>query len=118
MDVDSDEWRLELEVPEHRMGHLLTAITQSEDHELPVEYFLRTNVDTTYEAKVTEVATRTSESQEEGTVVEVYAQIDPDTLPSRRIGAEVQAKIDCGDRSLFYVLFGDVVEFFQRHLWL
>jgi hypothetical protein len=112
------DWRLELEVPEYRMGHLLTALNKSESHTLPAEYFLRTNVDETHDATVTTLATRTNESEEEGTVVEVYADIDPDTLPSRRIGAEVQAKIDCGDRSLFYVLFGDVVEFFQRHLWL
>jgi hypothetical protein len=118
MNVESDHWQLELQVPEYRMGHLLSALAEAEDHTLPVEYFLRTNVETTYEANVTRVATRTSESAEEGTVVEVFADIPPQALPSRRIGAEVQAKIDCGQRSLFYVLFGDVVEFFQRHLWL
>ena len=35
-----------------------------------------------------------------------------------RIGAEVTAKIHCGQRSLGYVLFGDVVEFVQRYFWL
>ena len=39
-------------------------------------------------------------------------------LPNRRIGADVRAKINCGKRSLGYVLFGDVVEFVQKHLWL
>lgn len=118
MNVDSDRWRLELQVPEHRMGHLLSALAASETGTLPVEYFLRTNVDTTYDATVTMVATRTTESEDEGTIVDVHAAIDPQTLPSRRIGAEVQAKIDCGDSSLFYVLFGDVVEFVQRHIWI
>jgi multidrug efflux pump subunit AcrA (membrane-fusion protein) len=115
---DTGRWRLELEVPDDRMWHLLAAMQQSEDHTLPIEYVLATNVETSYEATLTTVATRTNESEEEGLVVEVFAKIEPDSLPSPRIGAEVQAKINCGPKSLFYVLFGDVVEFFQRHLWL
>jgi hypothetical protein len=56
-------------------------------------------------------------SEEQGTIVEVFAGIDPDELPQRRIGAEVTAKINCGRRSLGYALFGDVIEFLQRKLW-
>lgn len=115
---DQGDWRLELEVPEYRMGHLLKALNRSEDGTLPVEYVLATAVETSYEAKVTEIATRSNQSEEEGTIVEVFADIDPETLPSRRIGAEVEAKINCGKRSLGYVLFGDVIEFVQRHFWL
>ena len=115
---DEGEWRLELEVPEYRMGHLLNASGESNNGSLPVEYFLATNVEKTYLAEMSRVATRTVESEEEGTVVEVHAELDEATLPSRRIGAEVTAKINCGQRSLFYVLFGDVVEFFQRTIWL
>jgi hypothetical protein len=29
----------------------------------------------------------------------------------------VTAKINCGKKSLGYVLFGDVIEFLQRKLW-
>jgi multidrug efflux pump subunit AcrA (membrane-fusion protein) len=115
---DTGDWRLELEVPEYRMGHILKALTESKAGTLPVEYVLATAVETSYEADLTTIATRSNQSEEEGTVVEVYADIDPETLPSRRIGAEVEAKIDCGKRSLGYVLFGDVIEFVQRHLWL
>ncbi|MBX3437355.1 MAG: HlyD family efflux transporter periplasmic adaptor subunit [Planctomycetaceae bacterium] len=115
---DTGEWRLELEVPEYRMGHLLKALAASENGTLPVEYVLATAVETSYHAEVAEIATRTGESEGEGTIVEVFADIDPNTLPSRRIGAEVEAKINCGKRSLGYVLFGDVVEFVQRHFWL
>ncbi|MGE0379069.1 MAG: efflux RND transporter periplasmic adaptor subunit, partial [Planctomycetaceae bacterium] len=115
---DTGDWRLELEVPEYRMGHLLKALAGSEKGTLPVEYVLATAVETSYEADVTMIATRTNESEEEGTIVEVFADINPDTLPSRRIGAEVEAKINCGKRSLGYVLFGDVIEFVQRHFWL
>jgi len=116
---ESREWRLELEVPEHRMGHLLRAMKLSGDQTLPLEYVPATAVEKTLTGKVraSEIATRANQSQDEGAIVEVYAEINEDDIPGRRIGAEVTAKVDCGKRSLFYVLFGDVVEFVQRHVW-
>jgi multidrug efflux pump subunit AcrA (membrane-fusion protein) len=116
---ESGEWRLELEVPEHRMGHLLAAIHDAPNRTLRAEYVLATAVEQTFvgEVRESEIATRSNQSREEGAIVEVHAGIDARELPGRRIGAEVTAKIDCGERSLFYVLFGDVVEFVQRHVW-
>ena len=64
-----------------------------------------------------EIGSRSNESQEEGTVVEAFVDIDPNDLPGRRIGADVTAKIHCGRKSLGYVLFGDVLEFIQRKVW-
>lgn len=115
---ESRDWRLELDVPEHRMGHLLRAMKKSSDQTLPLEYVPATAVETTLKGKLlaADIATRSNQSQDEGAIVEVYAEINQDDAP-RRIGAEVTAKIDCGQRSLFYVLFGDVVEFVQRHVW-
>ncbi len=114
---DTGPWRLELEVSEYRMGHLLTALEQSTDGTLPVEYVPATAVEKTYAATLTEVASRSNHSQEAGTIVEAYARLNPDDLPHRRIGAEVTAKIECGQKSLGYVLFGDLVEFLRRKLW-
>jgi hypothetical protein len=114
---DQGEWRLELEVPEHRLGHVLKALEESEERTLPAEYVLATEVQTTYHADVREVATRANSSAE-GTIVEVYADLPDDAGPAHpRIGAEVTAKIHCGERSLGYVLFGDVIEFVQRPVW-
>jgi hypothetical protein len=112
------EWRLELEIPEYRMGHLLRQLNSSPERTLPVDYVLATAVETSHQGTLTEVATRSNESSEEGTILEAYVQIDPRDLPYQNIGAEVIAKIHCGKKSLFYVLFGDVVEFVQRYLWL
>lgn len=114
---DTGPWRLELEVSEYRMGHLLSALDQSADGTLPVEYVPATSVEKTYAATLTEVASRSNHSQEAGTIVEAYARLNPDDLPHRRIGAEVTAKIECGRKSLGYVLFGDLVEFLRRKLW-
>jgi len=115
---ETGPWRLELTVEEKRMGHILRAQQQLDKQDLDVEYYLATNVETTYDGHLERMATRTNASAEAGSIVEVYASIDADTLPNRRIGAEVRAKINCGIKSLGYVLFGDVVEFFQRYFWL
>lgn len=112
------EWRLELEVPEHRMGHLLEERARSADGRLLVEYVLATSVERSYQGWLTEIGTRSNQSQAEGTSVEAFVEIAKEDLPHRSIGAEVIAKIHCGKKSLFYVLFGDVVEFIQRYFWL
>jgi len=56
---------------------------------------------------------------EEGNSVLVRVAVNKNDLTEtdRKPGVGVTAKIDCGQRSLFYVLFGDVVEFVQRHVW-
>jgi len=110
-------WRLELEIPEYRLGHVLRALDQVPARTLDVDYVLATAVETSLQGRLDEIATRSNESQSEGTIVEAFVQINPRELPHQTIGAEVIAKVHCGKKSLFYVLFGDVIEFLQRHLW-
>jgi hypothetical protein len=50
-------------------------------------------------------------------VVDVFVAADAAEIGPLRIGADAVARIDCGNRSLGYVLFGDAVEFIQRRLW-
>lgn len=116
---DAGPWRLELEVPDDRMGHVLRAAAESDSGDLSVEYVPATAVELTLPATIRResIATRSNQSADSGTVVEAFADIDPNDLPQRHIGADVTARIDCGRRSLGYVLFGDVVEFLQRHIW-
>ena len=113
---DAGPWQLELDVAEHRMGHLLKA-QQSEKQALPVEYLLVTSPERTYHATLQEVATRAAISDDNTPVVQVIAALGDEEL-QRRIGAEVRAKVHCGRASLGYVLFGDVIEFIQKYLWL
>jgi hypothetical protein len=114
---ETGPWRLELEVPEYRMGHMLRALGRSEDHTLAVEYVPATAVEQRFQATLQSVGSRSNVSEEQGTIVEVFAEIDTGEVPERRIGAEVTAKIDCGQSNLGYALFGDVIEFLQRKLW-
>ena len=113
---DRGDWRLELEVQEHRLGHVQRA-QETVPGPRDVEFSLLTQPERTYNGQTTAVATRTVTSTERGTVVEMFADLDQQSLPQRTIGAEVRARIDCGKKPLGYVLFGDVWEFVLRYLW-
>ncbi|HUG93687.1 MAG TPA: hypothetical protein VML55_22840 [Planctomycetaceae bacterium] len=130
---ESGPWQIELDVPEFRMGHILDARhpapatpahtpTHTHAHaaaaaDLPVQFVLATHPEQRFAGRLRDVSTRAGLSETGGTVVSARVDIDADALPGRTIGAEVQAKISCGQRSLAYVLFGDVVEFFRRRFW-
>jgi multidrug efflux pump subunit AcrA (membrane-fusion protein) len=117
---DDGEWHLELDVEEKRMGHFLNAV-KANDNDLArdVEFKLATDSESEFLGKVSKVSTRANSSQEAGSVVMVFCEFDKTQLPRQpRIGAEVRAKINCGQKSLGYVLFGDVVEFVQKYFWL
>jgi len=115
------KWRLELDVPEHHSGHVLEATKASTDSQLKVEFVLATAVESSYEARLESLATRTDESESEGSVVEAIAvlqeHLEQRPIPGTHVGAEVIAKIHCGKKSLGYCLFGDAIEFVRRKIW-
>ena len=111
-------WRLELDVPENRLGHILGAQQKHDDGRLPLRYVLATATESTYEGSLDSISTRSVISETEGSVVPLFASLSNPAPPDPRIGSEVIAKIDCGRRSLGYVLFGDVIEFIRKRFWL
>lgn len=114
----SGPWHLELDVPEHRMGHILRAQKVSGSEDLPVRYVLATATEETWNGRLEKLGSRSVISEKEGAVVPVFAIPDPPLPPDPSIGAEVIAKINCGKRALGYVLFGDVIDFLRKRLWL
>lgn len=116
---ETGPWWLQLEVQEHRMGHLLKAVEAQKGTPLDVEFMLATTPEDRFDGKLRLIETRSNPSTgKDKAIVNVRVDIDKERLPMRRIGAEVRAKINCGQRSLGYVLFGDVVEFVQKYFWL
>jgi HlyD family secretion protein len=115
---ESGPWRLELEVDANRMGHVLRAWNASPDHKLDVEFIPATALESTFTATLDSIANRSAVSGDQSNVFEMHASTDASKIPDLWIGAEVRAKINCGPRSLGYVLFGDVVEFIRQKLWL
>jgi hypothetical protein len=114
---ESQDWHLELDVPEHRLGNLQHATQIHGDSALSVEFVLATAPEKQYAGTVAGSATRIQLSSENEAVLPVLVHFNRGDVPLIRIGAKVRAKIDCGEKSLIYVLFGDVVEFVQRRFW-
>lgn len=117
---DDGAWELELRIPDHRLGHLLEHFKATESTQTPVEFILQTNTEQTFSGILNreDLSTRSIVDREGQAVIEARVAVADDLLPKRRIGAEVTAKVNCGKMNLGYVLFGDVLEFLQRHLWL
>lgn len=113
---DKGDWQLELEIAEHRVGRILKAQNKL-GADLPIEYRLLTSPENSYQATLKSMGTRTVTSEESGSVIEARASLDTDKLPKTTIGADVRARIGCGQSNLGDVLFGDIVEFIQRYLW-
>ncbi|QDT36950.1 efflux RND transporter periplasmic adaptor subunit [Stratiformator vulcanicus] len=112
---ETGPWRIELEVDEHRLGHVKRSI-QNREEALPIEYLILTTPEQTYPASLERLSNRTVPSDEGMSKVDAHASLG-ERQPPLRIGADVRARIDCGDRSLGYVIFGDVIEFVRRYLW-
>lgn len=116
MDPTKD-WRLELDVAENRLGHMLEAQAQSGNQQLPLTYILATATEKTWQGNLETIGSRAMVSEKEGAVVPVFATPTAPLPDDPQIGAEVIAKINCGKKALGYVLFGDVIEFFRKKLW-
>jgi hypothetical protein len=120
---DNGDWHMEILLQEKRMGHILRAqreaLAKNESVELPGRFTMATQPDAKFECRLTKVATRSTTDTELGTVFELNAVANQgQTLPEKRIGAEVTVKIYCGQSTLFYWCFGDVVDTAQKWLWL
>ena len=117
---DQADWVLELQMPEHRMGHLLRAIDVNEGKPLKVEYVLATDAEGSFTGRLNpaDIASRSEVEQDSGVVVQMRVETDKTQLPFQRIGGEATAKVACGRMSLGYVLLGDVWEFVLRYVWI
>ena len=104
-------WRLEVKLPEVDAGPVLAAWqSKKPDETIPVEYLLATHPEERYHGVIEDVAIRTENLEEQPTIRVVVAP-DPEAMPPLRDGAEVRCKINCGERSLGYVVFRELVEF-------
>lgn len=112
------DWQIELNVKESRAGHILSA-RKSMDEPLRVDYSIATDVERRSQGTLVDVSSRVNESEKHGAVVNAIVAIDSaDQLERKHVGAEVNARIHCGDKCLGYVLFGDVIEFLFRRFWI
>ena len=119
---DNGPWHMELLVEEKRMGHLNAAreemLKNSESYELAGQFTVISQVQSKFNCRLTQIASRSTIDPEIGTAYELVAEADKDVvLPTQQIGGEVTARFECGKVSLAFYCFGDVVEFLQRNMW-
>jgi len=104
------------EMPRRRLRELL----RETDDRLRVEYILATDPGTTRYGTVKQIAQSAEILGDEGNTVLIKVAIDAEQLkkelPRLRPGATVTAKIDCGTRSIGYVVFHDAIAFVQSRI--
>ena len=109
-------WRVELRVPEDRVGYILQAqAAQSEP--LPVSYILATDPIVRFHSHVDQVATRSALDDPREPTVSLTAGADSVPKAGRRPGAAVIARVQCGRVPLAHAWFLDLVHYLRTHWW-
>jgi multidrug resistance efflux pump len=115
----TQDWELEVEMPEKRMGHIAEASSQSKGP-LSVTFFLATNPSKEFTGKIEEIERSAEVRGEEGNTVLVRVAFDQQELRKAvsepKIGASATAKVHCGKRALGYVWFHDLVDFVRAKI--
>ena len=126
----SGEWVLEVEVPDSEMGPILTAAdrlkkeiasgSKPADAKLGAYFVTMTDPEHRYRGHVKRISAK-AETAEQQHVVKVTVAFPEDVRTDflkrnreMRPGSEVRARVECGDASLAYVLFRDVVQVFYE----
>ena len=121
-DEEGAEWHMELLVEEKRMGHITRAIQDRVKSggtaELEGDFTMVSLPESKFRCNLTTIATRSTTDPELGTAFELIAKAaEGQEIPIKRIGTEVTVRLYCGECTLAFYMFGDVVEFIQRQFW-
>jgi len=115
-DPDKD-WELEIEMPDHRMGHIAEAREALQAKEpgkdLEVTYILNNQPGRKLKGVIKDIHMSAEVHGEQGNTVMILVAVNKDDFTDRRPGEGVKARVSCGRASLGYVLFHDVIEFIQ-----
>ncbi len=121
---ESGPWELKLQIPDREAGALLESVKQSEA--LPVTFAVATQPDRSYHATLQGVATAARIDERKEAVIDATARVmlrpasqsstdvfDPEDV---KIGADVTARVYCGQRSVLRSWFSDVFDFINRNV--
>ncbi|MCA9239136.1 MAG: biotin/lipoyl-binding protein, partial [Planctomycetales bacterium] len=119
MDFDAP-WTLLLDCPATSSAQVAQACESSNESLPPIDFVMAAEPEVTHQAVVKRLANHTSQGPDGRPVVEVLADVSPDSAPppnAALAGGEVIARIDCGRKPLAYVLFGGVYDYVRRIVW-
>jgi multidrug efflux pump subunit AcrA (membrane-fusion protein) len=102
-------WQLELRIPDRRMLAVLGEQRRS-TQPLDVSFTLASAPGHALTGTLDRVGNRTELSETEGAVVMATVAVDREKIPERVPGAGVVARVNCGRRSIGYVLLHDLID--------
>ena len=117
-------WDLQLNLPDEDAGPVLAAATNA-DQPLRVEFAVATLPEKTFSATLGSIATAARLDSLGSHVIDARARVivpeetsgaDRLTPNQMRSGADVTAKISCGERTILRSWFGDVFDFVHRNI--
>ncbi len=111
----SQDWELELAMPERRMGHVMRAVDQLGQN-LEVSYISAGDPRSTKYGTVKEISGTTQVKGEEGPTVKITVDINAADLFKPSPGTTVTAKVKCGRCSLGYAWFHEALEWVEKHI--
>ncbi len=121
-------WELEIYVPEAKMGHVVDRLQSlrknDPDAQLAVSFILATHSAIRLEGEVVEIDTSAEVHGEDGNTVRMRVSFPQEDLkklvddPTNelKVGADVKAKVFCGQRAIGYVWFSDLFEFVRSRI--
>lgn len=114
------EWEIELYMPEKRIGLIREAqkelAEEFPDGDLRVTFILASQPDEKLTGKIVEIHKTAEVREERGNTVLVRVAFDKAQVPNPNMGASVTGKIYCGERSIGYVWFYDLIAFIQQKI--
>lgn len=102
-------WVLELLVPDRRVGHVISA-QRVADEPLVVTFTLATGSTATYRGTLDTIAGRTEVLGDKQASTRVVVSVPSEAIKVLRPGTTIQAKFDCGRRTLGFVWLHDVYD--------
>jgi multidrug efflux pump subunit AcrA (membrane-fusion protein) len=112
---DTQGWEVDVFMRQSRIGHVNKA-RQSISPNLPVEYILLSDPGVTRKGTVLSVDETSQQHEQEGHVVRIRVDTK-EQLVGVRAGTTVKADINCGTRSVGYVLFHEAWEWLQTNVF-
>jgi multidrug efflux pump subunit AcrA (membrane-fusion protein) len=133
------DWELEIEVPESKMGHVVRQLRTLEASnpaaQMEVSFILATHPSIELRGQVTRINPSAEVNGDQGNTVRMHVSFNQNELlkltaqdeasgaaalaelkKSLKVGADVKAKIHCGREPVGYVLFSDLWEFIQSRI--
>lgn len=109
-------WLLEFDVPDRRIGHILTA-RPDENSQLDLTFVLENAPGKRFHGKTGAVALATQSQSGQKPSVALQATFDREQVAAVRPGAAVVGKIKCGRRSIGYVWLHELYEELRRRFF-